>query len=97
MQRVDGERLGRVIITKLPPGKTITPHVASGAHAEYYTRHQIMLSNSPGSMFHCGDESVFMQTGEVWWFNNAVTHSVVNNSSDDRIALIVDIRQSNPC
>ena len=26
MQRVEGERLGRVIITRLPPGGHITPH-----------------------------------------------------------------------
>jgi hypothetical protein len=33
-----------------------------------------------------------MRTGEVWWFNNAIEHEVVNNSADDRIHLIVDIR-----
>ena len=30
--------------------------------------------------------------GEVWWFDNARTHEVVNNSAGDRIHMIVDIR-----
>ena len=36
MARVEGERLGRCIITELLPGHQITPHIDSGAHAAYY-------------------------------------------------------------
>lgn len=92
MRRVHGTRLGRVLITRLPPGKQIEPHEDGGAHAAYYRRYHVMLQNAPGSLFHCGDETVTMFPGEVWWFNNALTHSVVNNSADDRITMIVDIR-----
>src|ERR1700753_1234319 len=35
MRKVEGIRLGRVLITRLAPGKNITPHVDSGAHAAY--------------------------------------------------------------
>lgn len=92
MRRVDAVRLGRVIITKLPAGKRITPHVDGGAPAEYFTRYQIALQSLPGSLFHIGDETVNFRTGECWRINNRETHSVENNSSDDRIALIVDLR-----
>jgi hypothetical protein len=92
MQRVEGERLGRVIITRLASGGVIAPHVDGGEHAAYYDRYHVTLHNLPGSKFRAGDEEVFMQTGSVWWFDNAVEHSVVNESLDDRITMIVDIR-----
>jgi hypothetical protein len=92
MARVEGERLGRVLITKLAPGGRIDPHVDGGAHAEYYDRYHIVISAGPGSLFRAGDEQVQMLTGEVWWFDNSKEHEVINNSADDRVHLIVDIR-----
>lgn len=92
MRRVEGVQLGRVIITSLPPGGQITPHADLGAPATYFTRYQVALQNQPGSVFRCGDETVTFRTGEVWWFNNRIEHAVVNNSTDDRLALIVDAR-----
>ena len=89
-----GVRLGRVIITRLPPGKTITPHVDSGSHAEYYDRYHVTLQNNPGSIFRCGNEHVFMATGDIWWLDNSIEHEVINNSVDDRITMIVDIRSA---
>jgi hypothetical protein len=93
---VSGERLGRVMINKLKPGGCIYPHADTPAHAEYWDRFHIVLQSQPGSNFRCGDEWVNMQAGEVWWFNNLLEHEVVNNSEDDRIHLIVDIRTSKP-
>lgn len=92
MRRVEGERLGRVIITRLPPGGSIEPHVDGGEHAAYYDRYHVLLNNLPGSMFYAGDEEVFMPTASVWWFDNSKMHSVVNHSADDRLTMIVDIR-----
>ncbi len=92
MRRVEGTQLGRVIITKLPPGKTITPHVDGGAPAAFYSRYQVALQSFPGALFHIGDETSNFRTGDVWMIDNSVEHSVVNNSADDRIVMIVDIR-----
>lgn len=92
MRQMRGERLGRVLITRLAPGKTIAPHVDGGAPAEYYDRFHVSLQGLPGQLFRCGDETVQMRTGEVWWFQNSIEHEIVNNSSDDRVTLILDIR-----
>lgn len=92
MRTVEATRLGRVIITKLPPGKTITPHVDGGAPATYYERYMVALQCLPGAVFHIGDESVNFRSGDVWHINNKILHSVVNNSSDDRIICITDCR-----
>ena len=92
MRAVEGEQLGRVLITRLAPGKQITPHQDQGAPADFYDRYHIILQNLPGSVFHCGEESVTMRGGDVWWFDNTKVHSVVNNSADDRLTLICDIK-----
>lgn len=89
---VGGTQLGRVLISRLAPGKSISPHADQGAPATFYQRYQIMLQCLPGVVFRCGSERVNMASGEVWWFDNRQEHEVVNNSADDRIALIVDIR-----
>lgn len=92
MRRVGGIGLGRVVISRLKPGARILPHTDEGAPAEYYTRYQIALQSLPGCNFRIGDETVQMPSGSVWWINNRVEHEVVNNSADDRIACIVDVR-----
>jgi hypothetical protein len=92
MRQVRGERLGRVLITSLAPGKTIAPHVDGGSHARYYQRFHVILQGLPGSLFFCGGETVQMFTGQLWWFDNEKLHECVNNSADDRIHMIVDIK-----
>jgi len=93
MRLVQGVRLGRVLITKLAPGKKIAPHSdVMGAYSKYYTRYHLALQGLPGSLFNCGDETVQMMTGELWWFDAAAEHSVINNSQDDRVHMLIDIR-----
>lgn len=91
MRRVDGTQLGRVLITKLPPGKSIPAHTDQGAPVEFYTRYQIPLQSLPGCVFQIEDEKMMFQPGEVWRIDNAAEHSVTNNSADDRIVIIADI------
>lgn len=92
LRRVEGVQLGRVIISRLAPGAVITPHIDGGAPATFYTRFQIALQSLPGCVFRAADETVNFRTGEVWMFDNTQEHEVINNSADDRLALIVDVR-----
>lgn len=89
---VKAERIGRILISRMAPGKEIAPHVDGGSCAAYYTRYQLPLQSLPGVIFKCGEEQVQMRGGDVWHFDNGTIHSVVNHSADDRIALIVDLR-----
>lgn len=92
MRKMEGERLGRVMVNKLRPGGRVFPHADTPEHAGYWDRYHVVLQSGPGCNFRCGDETVHMPTGSVWWFQNAIEHEVVNNSADDRIHMIVDIR-----
>jgi hypothetical protein len=91
--------LERLVISRLAPAKRILPHadaVGDYVHLRDIARYHIVVQGLPGSMFHCGDETVNMQTGEIWWFSAHETHSVENNSADDRVHLMADLRQW-PC
>jgi hypothetical protein len=93
MATVSGEQLGRVLITRLAPGKTIRPHAdLIGEYAHFYTRFHVPIMSKPGVLFRAGDETVNMAPGEIWWFNGHLEHEVINNSDADRINLIIDIR-----
>jgi hypothetical protein len=92
MARVEGERLGRVLITSLAPGRRIAPHVDGGAHAAYFERFHCLLQCPPEALFRAGEEIVSMAPGEVWWFDNSQEHEVWNDGDTDRLTLIVDIR-----
>ncbi len=92
MQLVGGWELGRVIVTRLEPGKKILPHSDDGIYSARMSRHQLMLQCLPGVNFICGGETFCAQTGDLFWFNNGLEHEVINNSEDSRIALIIDIR-----
>jgi quercetin dioxygenase-like cupin family protein len=95
MRRVEAYELNRVVITRLAPGARILPHADNeGAyvHDPHRARYHVVLQGLPGSIYRTGDETVTMKTGEVWWFNALVEHEVLNNSADDRIHMLVDVR-----
>jgi hypothetical protein len=91
-----GERLGRVIVNRIKPGGRIFPHEDTPMHTSYYSRFHIPLQSQPGVIFKAGGEQVFMAPGDFWWFDNKAMHEVINNSADDRIHLVIDIRCRHP-
>lgn len=97
---VGGTRLGRVMINRIQPGGRVYKHADTLGHANYWHRHHICLQSAPGVVFSAGDEQVYMAPGEAWWFNNGKgdpeddrpQHEVINNSSVERIHMIIDIK-----
>ncbi len=93
LARVEGTRLGGVLITKIPPGGRIAPHVDKGWHVDHYnTKLYIVLQSNPLCINRVEDERVSMAAGEVWLFDNTKEHEVINDGNDDRITLIVCTR-----
>ncbi len=92
MGRLGGERLGRVLLAKLPPGKRVYPHDDSGLYVDYYTRVVIPITAESGNLSRIGDEYAIMSPGEAWTYNYAVEHEAFNGSTEDRIHLFIDIR-----
>lgn len=90
MSKMGATHLGGVLITKIPAGGRIEPHVDHNWHADFYNcKLYVPIQSNPQCVNRCGDECVVMNTGECWYFNNAVEHEVVNNGQDDRMTLII--------
>lgn len=104
MTQVQGERLGRVLVSRMKPGARIAPHSDIGPdltkwydNEPYYSRFHLVVQGLPGSIFRCDDEEVCMRTGEAWWFRNDLEHEVINNSAGERIHIVIDIRTPHLC
>ena len=92
MRKVDGERLGGILITKLPPNGHIARHTDAGWHAQYYDKFYVPVLNKEGSIFGFDDGVIEPELGQAWWFDNSNVHWVDNKTDSDRIAMIVCIR-----
>ena len=91
-QKLRADRIGGILITRIPPGKSVQPHVDRGWHAEYYRKYGIQIASAQGQAF-CFDGVRFeSEPGDVYEFRNDVPHWVVNDSSEERITMIVCLR-----
>ena len=96
MAYVNGERLGGILITKLPPNGQIYPHSDHSWHAHYYQKYYVCIKDA-GSKFIFNNGEIKPQEGDIWWFDNSKTHSVINTDKE-RIAMIVCIKTDGvPC
>lgn len=92
MAAVEGERLGGVLITRIPAGCRVEPHVDGGWHASYYDKYAIQLMGNERQAFQFEGQSLSAKPGDVYWLDNSKTHWVTNDSDEDRMTLIVCIR-----
>lgn len=87
---VNGSEIGRSLISIIHPGKQVYEHV--DIDTKDFCRFHFCLDNAPGAQFKCGHEIFEPKQGDVYWFDNQLVHSVVNNSDKTRYTMIVDIR-----
>lgn len=93
------EHIGHVIITRMHPGAVIEPHIDQGPPIPglpYWRRYQVPLQADEGVVFRCGGENLHMTPGDAYWFDNQKPHSVRNDSSRDRLSMIVELRPMFP-
>lgn len=83
--------IGRVIITRLPPGAAIDEHMDVGPYAERYDRFHVCLEADKGNLFYVEGEPFDPVPGEAWWFNHKRQHAVVNLGKTPRVHMIVDV------
>lgn len=82
--------IGRVVFARLNPGDKISEHTDEGQYSESTDRFHFVLTTNPEVIMSSGNETHHIDPGEIWWFNNHIDHSVVNNGTTSRIHLIVD-------
>lgn len=89
MRFIEGNRLGGVLITKIPAGKEVYPHVDKGWHADAYRKFCIQVQSAPGQKFVVAGEALEAKPGDLYEFRNEYLHCVINPTPFDRISLIV--------
>jgi hypothetical protein len=92
--RCSGKRLGGVLITRIPAGRQVQPHIDHGWHARAYEKFAVQVHAAPGQRF-CFDDGEELETvpGDVFWFDNAYTHWVLNPTAHDRVTMICCIKR----
>ena len=87
--------MGGVLMTRIRPGCQVYPHDDHGTwHSEYYDLKLWMVVKGNDHCFNdCMDETVTIQPGEIYTFDNLKTHAVRNEGDTDRIALIVCLKR----
>lgn len=93
MRFVGGERLGGVLITRIPPGKTCKPHTDPGWHARYYSKYAVQITSAPGQAFCFDGEALETRPGDLFFFDNQFRHWVDNPTPYERVTMIVCIRR----
>lgn len=82
--------IGHVLIVSLKPGGKVLPHVDEGDYSDHYQRFHMVLDTNPGCVMRCGEESIHMEQGAVYWFNHKKPHSFANEGDTDRLHIIFD-------
>lgn len=89
---VGADELGGVLITKVPPGGQVAPHVDGGWHAGHYEKFAIQLMGNQDQGFFFEDSELRAEPGDLYTFDNSKTHWVRNDSDTERMTLIICLR-----
>lgn len=93
VQRFIGAKtLGGVLITKVPPGGRVEPHVDGGWHAAHYDKYAVQLMGNAQQGFHFEDSELRAEPGDLYTFDNSRLHWVTNDSDSDRMTLILCLK-----
>jgi hypothetical protein len=81
-----------LVIDGKKPGGVIQPHTDAGNWAPLHFNCKAHVTLYGSSVSQCEEEQVIMRQGDVFTFDNLLSHSVTNNGDCDRICCIVSMR-----
>lgn len=77
-------------LMRLEPGARVPPHSDVSYHWRNRMRLHMPVITDPAVEFRCDDQTVHMEAGSVWTFDNWRPHQVDNRSRITRIHLVAD-------
>lgn len=92
-QQAGGKVLGGVLITRIPPGGIVKPHVDAGWHAGYYEKYAVQLKGNGRQSFCFDGVKLRTYPGDLYTFDNSQEHWVSNESAGERITMIVCLKK----
>jgi hypothetical protein len=78
-------------IVKLQPHGQVYAHFDRGLYYLIRDRYHLVLKSPSGSKMQCENQISVWQAGQIWWFNNHVTHQAFNEADEERIHVIFDV------
>lgn len=90
------ERLGMVLITRIPPHCNVGKHVDTGWHARHYLKFGVQIKSAPGQKFCFEGTKVETKPGDLFAFRNDQVHWVENPTDFERITLIICLKLQGP-
>lgn len=96
MRMFYAERLGMVLITRIPPHCEVGKHVDTGWHAQHYLKFGVQIKSAPGQRFCYDGYALETAPGDVFAFDNSKVHWVENPTAEERITMIVCLRLQQP-
>jgi quercetin dioxygenase-like cupin family protein len=91
-RHVGAKTLGGVLVTKIPPGGRVEPHVDGGWHASHYDKYAVQLKGNAQQAFCFEDSELRPEPGDLYTFDNSKLHWVTNDSDSERMTLIICLR-----
>jgi aspartyl/asparaginyl beta-hydroxylase (cupin superfamily) len=91
-RHIGANELGGVLITKIPPGGRVAPHIDGGWHAGHYAKYAVQLMGNKDQAFCFEDSELRPEPGDLYTFDNSKLHWVTNDSDSDRMTLIVCLK-----
>lgn len=86
-----GENLSRINIQKIKPESCYDIHIDQGEYFLGVDRYSLALNQE--YFFKVANQTVKINAGDLFWFNNKKPHGAFNESTNERIAVIIDVQK----
>jgi hypothetical protein len=83
------KKLRRCGFLALPVGEIVGSHIDEGTY--YLTKDRYHLSIQGKYEYTVGDETIIVEPGTLFWFNNKLPHKAVNIGDNVRITFVFDV------
>ena len=83
------KKLRRCGFLALPVGQIVGTHIDEGTY--YLTKDRYHLSIQGKYEYTVGEETVIVESGTLFWFNNKLPHKAVNIGDNVRITFVFDV------
>jgi hypothetical protein len=91
LESICGGTSGRILLINLESNQEVPEHTDKGDYLSTVKRFHIPIITNDNVYYTVNGETINMKQGECWEINNLKPHSVLNNSSIDRVHLLIDI------
>jgi len=88
-KEMTGRELHRCGFLSLPIDGYVGAHIDEGTY--YLTRDRYHISISGQYQYFVGNESIIVDAGTLFWFNNKMPHGAVNLGEETRITFVFDM------